>query len=246
MFVSAWRRVSKVLPRGQPVSHLYEYRVPEYLYQQHAAQLQVALAGRDVLGVYELQVPSLFRMLATLGCVAQVSTKHAREMKRSNGDTELFEISDLEFRTLAQYPYLESDPMSYIYLYHHNSNGKQFFGVFLPELKKGHVFVNDTVRTNQMPNLGTLYNNERNAFVEQVGDGQGDDRMLSSQSQLRASPQQMVPSEFIPEADYHFEVKIETDLQLIYRQISRILTNAKPQFKKPPALLIQSPAGKPV
>ena len=35
------------------------------------------------------------------------------------------------------------------------------FGLFVPATRKANVFVVDTVRSNQMPNLVTMYNNER-------------------------------------------------------------------------------------
>ena len=37
------------------------------------------------------------------------------------------------------------------------------FGIFFPMSKKASVFVVDTVRTNQMPNMNALYNAEHNA-----------------------------------------------------------------------------------
>ena len=40
---------------------------------------------------------------------------------------------------------------------------KQMFGLFFPMSKKASVFVVDTVRTNQMPNMNALYNAEHNA-----------------------------------------------------------------------------------
>ena len=36
------------------------------------------------------------------------------------------------------------------------------FGLFFPGAKKASVFVVDTVRTNQMPNMMALYNAEHN------------------------------------------------------------------------------------
>jgi len=37
---------------------------------------------------------------------------------------------------------------------------KQMYGLFFPASKKASVFVVDTVRTNQMPNMTNLYNTE--------------------------------------------------------------------------------------
>ena len=42
------------------------------------------------------------------------------------------------------------------------SGQKQMFGLFMPAAKKAAIFVVDTVRTNQMPNMTALYNAEHN------------------------------------------------------------------------------------
>jgi DNA polymerase epsilon subunit 1 len=47
------------------------------------------------------------------------------------------------------------------------SGSKMIFGLFFPMSKKCNVFVVDTVRSDQLPNLPALYNAERNSrFVE--------------------------------------------------------------------------------
>ena len=40
--------------------------------------------------------------------------------------------------------------------------------LFCPPAKKANFFVVDTVRTNQMPNLVSLYQDERNKKISQV------------------------------------------------------------------------------
>ena len=40
---------------------------------------------------------------------------------------------------------------------------KQMFGLFMPMTQKAAVFVVDTVRTNQMPNMTAMYNAEYNS-----------------------------------------------------------------------------------
>jgi len=40
---------------------------------------------------------------------------------------------------------------------------KQMYGLFFPASKKAAVYVVDTVRTNQMPNMTNLYNAEHAA-----------------------------------------------------------------------------------
>ena len=63
------------------------------------------------------------------------------------------------------------------------------------------VFALDTVRSNEMPNLNNMYNNERNSTNISDGD--------------------------LPEAEFTFEVKIENDVRQVYRQIQKALTAYK-------------------
>ena len=48
--------------------------------------------------------------------------------------------------------------ISYLYF----SGSKMMYGLFIPLSKKGTIFVVDTVRSDQMPNLNALFNAERN------------------------------------------------------------------------------------
>ena len=41
-------------------------------------EISTELAGPDVEGVYETNVPALFRVLVELGCACSVSPEHAR------------------------------------------------------------------------------------------------------------------------------------------------------------------------
>ena len=109
-------------------------------------------------------------MLVQLGCVCAVDRTQQRTL--ATADTDSFQLSQLTFKTLAHHPYLESgiDTLKYLYIYHHKSGNKAMFALFSP-LKKANFFVVDTVRTNQMPNLVNLYNEERIKKLAQVCNG---------------------------------------------------------------------------
>ena len=98
-------------------------------------------------------------------------------------DIDTFDLGWLQYKTLSHYPYLANEGLKSLFLYHHKVGNKAMYGLFNPAVKKGLVFVLDTVRSNQMPNLTTMYANERNA-VE-----------LNEGAKL-------------PEENYTFEVKI--------------------------------------
>ena len=40
------------------------------------------------------------------------------------------------------------------------SSGKEIYGLFIPAQNKAHLFAVDSVRTNNMPNMRTLYEQE--------------------------------------------------------------------------------------
>lgn len=201
-----WRKVQKTLPRSHPALNLYEYRVPEEVYRQHASDLVTDLSTPDIEGIYETQIPLDFRALVDLGCLCSVDKKVARGLKAGEADT--FELGWLQFKTLANYHYLPRGSYKTVYLYQHRGGGaKSLFALFVPATRRAHVFVVDTVRSNQMPNLNNVYNSERAAFV---------DRDAAEASQAEASS--------IPEADYAFEVRVETDLRQVKDSLFNIFS----------------------
>ena len=101
-----WRKVQKSLPRSHPVLNLYEYRVPEELYKAHSSDLVTNLSTPDIEGIYETQIPLEFRALVDLGCLCTVDKAKARELAASGGDIDTFDLSWLQFKTLAHYHYL--------------------------------------------------------------------------------------------------------------------------------------------
>lgn len=109
----------------------------------------------NVEGVYETQVPPLFRAILHIGCVCKVL--------RGTTNLESFTIDDLEMAPIKQQSYLKKDSLKHLYFYTHKHATKpqQIFALFLTPVKKAIVIVVDTVRTNLMPNMLTLYAAER-------------------------------------------------------------------------------------
>ena len=128
-------------------------------------EFQWILKSRFIFFIF--QVPLDFRVLVQLGCVCAVDRT---QRLASSSDTESFNLSQLTFKTLAHHPYLEQgvDTLKYLYIYHHKSGNKMMLALFNPPAKKVHFFVVDTVRTNQMPNLINMYNEERLKKLSQV------------------------------------------------------------------------------
>ncbi|XP_076438241.1 DNA polymerase epsilon catalytic subunit A-like [Babylonia areolata] len=211
-----WRKVQKLLPRSHPVLNLYEYSVPENIYRDHINDITADLSSPDIEGVYETQVPLEFRALVNLGCVVTVDREFAKMM--AGRETDTFELENLEFRTLAQFPYLEPGSMKYIYLYHHICGNKMLLGLFFPVSKRATVFVVDTVRSDQMPNLQALFNAERNTKLSKGGEETS-----------------------LPAGNHTFEVKLEKDVRQVHRAIQRLLSVYKDEKRGPTFIAVQSP-----
>uniref|UniRef100_A0A2I3M0C5 DNA polymerase epsilon catalytic subunit n=1 Tax=Papio anubis TaxID=9555 RepID=A0A2I3M0C5_PAPAN len=211
---ASYRKVNRVLPRSNVVYNLYEYSVPEDMYQEHINEINAELSAPDIEGVYETQVPLLFRALVHLGCVCVVSKQLVRHL--SGWEAETFALEHLEMRSLAQFSYLEPGSIRHIYLYHHAQGHKALFGIFIPSQRRASVFVLDTVRSNQMPNLGALYSAEHGLLLEKVG------------------------PELLPPPKHTFEVRAETDLKTICRAIQRFLLAYKEERRGPTLIAVQS------
>lgn len=125
--------MNRLLPRSNIVYYLYEYCVPEDMYQEHINEINADLSAPDIEGVYEtqvsprplreaistslvppachreqnalFQVPLLFRALVQLGCVSMVNKHVVRDLAGREADT--FDLEHLERRSLAQFSYLE-------------------------------------------------------------------------------------------------------------------------------------------
>jgi len=50
------RQVNRILPRSSVVYYLYQYAVPEDMYQEHLNEINADLSAPDIEGVYETQV----------------------------------------------------------------------------------------------------------------------------------------------------------------------------------------------
>ncbi|XP_059166217.1 DNA polymerase epsilon catalytic subunit A-like [Physella acuta] len=212
-----WKRVHRTLPRSHPVFHLYQYDVPEHIYIKHINDITADLSSPDIEGVYETQVPLEFRALVKLGCVATVNREFAHSMEGKETDT--FDINNLNFRSVAQFPYLNPGSMKHLYLYHHKCGNKAMFGLFNPAGKAASIFVFDTAIGDQMPNLGPMYNAERNSKLTQGTD-----------------------EEMLPPAGLSFNVNLgkTANERQKFAQLQRLLVDYKREKRGPTFIAIQS------
>lgn len=163
----------------------------------------------NVEGVYETQVPLIFRAFVQMGCMCRV-------ICRTN-NTESFNLEYLEMVKASQRSYLPSGTVKHLYLYQHRaeSGTRQFIALFLTPLKKALVIVHDSVRTNLMPNLQKLYR------VEWLSEKEENDECE------------------LPPEDITFEIHIENNLKQVYKLLQKALQSYKDEKKGPTLLSLQ-------
>jgi DNA polymerase epsilon subunit 1 len=209
------RGVSKILPRATPVFNLYEYSVPEPIFREHSGELVTQLSSPDIEGVYESNIPLVFRGIVSLGCVCSVNKQSMKDV--INGTIDDYKLTQLDYKTVAQFPYLEDGSLKLIYLYQSMCGARALYGLFFMVNGKAHIFGVDTVRTNQMPNFSHLYQNERNFRLTNYGVDYP-----------------------LPPEEFSFDVRIEVEHRRVYRHIQRLLTEYKDSHHGPTVVLIQS------
>ncbi|XP_045460209.1 DNA polymerase epsilon catalytic subunit 1 [Harmonia axyridis] len=206
-----FKKCTRILPRSRPVYNLYRYSVPEELYRKHEKDVILDLSDPNVEGLYETQVPSMFRVLTQIGAVCK--------LRRGIINTDVFDLEDLDMLNTSKGAYLPKDSLKHIYFYQHRHPTKkqQIFGLFISPLKKALTIVVDTVRTNLMPNMNNLYEAER--IVKQDKNPNDD---------------------HLPPTGIQFEVRVETDLNVVYKLLHKALQGYKDEKRGPTLLAIQS------
>ncbi|KAF9954672.1 DNA polymerase epsilon catalytic subunit [Modicella reniformis] len=75
------QKVVRTLPRAHPCMHLYQFIMGESLYQKEAKNLSSFFSHPNVEGVYETQLPLLYRAIINLSCVCSVNNRAKRDTR---------------------------------------------------------------------------------------------------------------------------------------------------------------------
>ena len=116
-------------------------------------------------------------------------------------------LNELDNRNDVEY--LASNLPKTIYLFVHYNASKLIIGLFVPLNNTAQIFVLDSVRTNNMPNLNNLLNSER-------------------EKRLKCG----IEEELLPSSNHKFEVKVETVEQKVYKALERSLQSYKVRYFK--------------
>jgi DNA polymerase epsilon subunit 1 len=153
------RRRQKTLPRSHVCLNLYEFSMPEGVFRNHTETFAKMFNHQDIEGVYETQVPLLFRGLINIGCIASVSDKRA---KSGRGIDTVFELDELRHMSPSKNPYLKYSHLNYLYLFHAGTRTRQIFALFSTATDKVTIcFIDPARNRDAIPNFSRLYREKR-------------------------------------------------------------------------------------
>ena len=120
--------VDKVLPRASPAHHLLELTLPEPDFKRRSKKLDTFLTASNVEGVYESQVPSIFKCIVTLGCVTRVRP----QMRKKLANQRVFSLEHLEFLKTKTYSYMAAKSAAFkrAYVYQSGSGNRCVWAFF--------------------------------------------------------------------------------------------------------------------
>lgn len=225
-------KCSSILPRSHPSFNLYRLTMSERVYLSSLPLLTSVYTHQDVEGVYEAQVPLLFRALINLGARVSVKRTSGRELM---GIDEGFELEDLNKQPLDSKQYLRDYSINYLTLFHTKAGSRQTYALFSSCSETVHVAYVDAARNlDQIPNMERYY---RERF----------DRYLSGQQEMKDDLSEEEFAELDSSKVFQYSEHLDfqtrvfsTDAQA-RAHINKCLQEHKDDKKGPTILVIGSP-----
>ena len=212
--------VTHTLPNGHQSIHLFKMTMSEQTYVDQAQKLATLFNHPTVEGVYEKQVPLTIRAVLNLGsvCTFDESQKGVLGKGLEHG----FELSTLR-RQPARQPYLSSNVLGFIHVYHMVAGDRQIFALFSTARDEGHIVVLDSKKDIQgLPNPDKIYAD-----------------LLSHRLQENGGEQWQDNFEYQPKI--HFRTYNVTTKRKTYAQIADSLKKLSKDESRPMMLVLESP-----
>uniref|UniRef100_A0A8R1XQP9 DNA polymerase epsilon catalytic subunit n=1 Tax=Onchocerca volvulus TaxID=6282 RepID=A0A8R1XQP9_ONCVO len=144
--------VKRILPRLKPVFNLQRYVIDERIFESSLNQLNKELCAMRIEGVYESQVPLLFRALLTFGCSCRLKPN----FQINSTNTHDFEQLESDFSV----HYLPENSVRTLFFYEHHQDSRCVMAVFNTATSEAHIVVVNKTELN-LPNLSNMYANEK-------------------------------------------------------------------------------------
>ncbi|KAJ3352743.1 DNA polymerase epsilon catalytic subunit [Entophlyctis luteolus] len=233
------QRRQKALPRSHTTLNLYELRMRESFYKENTEVFARMFSHHEIEGVYETQIPLLFRALMNIGCSARVTDTR---INSGRGLEAGFELDDLKHTSSSVVPYLKDSKVKILYLYHAGKGSKHIYGLFSSATNKSIVFIVDPARNRSaVPNLSRIYAERRQEKREKDLDMPPTQYLASSQSQpsSKPSPPETVAFEYPEDIETSFSVH-GTDSEALSAINQAVFENQNSRYG-PTILILQSP-----
>ncbi|KXS12658.1 putative POL2-DNA polymerase epsilon, calytic subunit A [Gonapodya prolifera JEL478] len=224
------RQCVRTLPRSHKCHYLYEMQMTEQTFRDNTEAISSFTSHPNIEGVYELNVPLMYRALISLGASIGVTPSKRNKIWKS-GIEGGFELGDLvpTQSNLGQYLENAAGRLNFIFLYHSSSDSRHLVGLFSTAVNRSHVFVVD--RSNQLPNLSKAYSDLMTAQAN---------IQHSSSSQLRTGNAKGQQSIFSYHNSLDFQVAICGSEGEAWKAIQRTLVQYNEERHGPSLLLVQS------
>ena len=148
---------------------------------EHSKEIAGEFADPSVEGLYETQVPLLFRAIVNMGCVCSVNRRPGgfrEQVTRKGARPDTISLSDIKFENTAQCPYLPSkQKLSKIYIYQSKSDSdggqRGLLAVFAPlDTFKSKVWVINKYAQSQKPPLAKVLKESATELDEMLTGGE--------------------------------------------------------------------------
>ncbi|ORX45441.1 putative DNA polymerase epsilon catalytic subunit A [Piromyces finnis] len=209
------KKVNKILPRSHKNLYLYEFKMPENVYKENMKVISSFISHPSIEGVYETQIPLLYRVLIDIGCITRVNREVVRNIDKG------ISMEYLQPEDVSKRPYLnDKEALEYIFLYHTYSDSRHIFCIYSTDSAKAYINIVDASQINQMPNMTKLYSEKRNAKIKS---GEINDDNVFRYHEI---------------VDWQSE--IFGDKEKAFQNIQKILSKYHSERHKPTVLIIQS------
>lgn len=167
---STYKRVFYTLPRRHPSYFLYEFSLPEEEFKSDSTRFHSFSTHHQIAGVYEMQVPLLFRAILQMGVNAKLTSTAAAT--KSN-EKKTFTINDFDRKKPTATSYLKSPSIKHLYFAHIYSESRSVTLCCSSEHYSCRVWIVDPAVSKQLPNLKSLMK-ERLAQAQLTSENEND------------------------------------------------------------------------
>ncbi|VDN01879.1 unnamed protein product [Thelazia callipaeda] len=162
--------VKRILPRLKPLFNLRRYVIDERVFESSLnskimeangySQLNRELCAMRIEGVYESQVPLLFRAIINFGCSCRL---------KSNFQMSSATVYDFEnFESDFSVQYLPKNTIRSLFFYEHHQDKRSVMAVFSPFAKEAQFVVVNKAKLD-LPNLSFIFEKERTKLSNETG-----------------------------------------------------------------------------